>query len=137
MGRAKRPDRYCTEISAPSVLTYMLERAELVASLFKIRGVHRAAFKKQLGELTGLKGEELYQGLHSVCCSWDKSDKQEFAKYKGRVRRYLHTRRMSQVIYISQESKLVLDIFIAKEGLQGPDEAISQLVHFWKVSNTE
>ncbi len=137
MGRAKRPDRYCTETNAQIVLTYMLSRLEQMASLFKIRGVHRATFKHELAALRGLDGEELYQRLHTVCCSWDKSDGQEFAKYKGRVRRYLHSKRMSHLFYVSQETKLLLDKFIAEEGLQGADEAIGQLVNFWHVSHND
>lgn len=137
MGRAKRPDRYCTETNAPLVLTYMLSRLEQVASLFKIRGVHRAAFKQQMEAMSGLSGQELYQSLHTTCCSWDKSGNLEFAEYKGRVRRYLHSKRMSQLFYVSNETKLLLDKFTAEEGLQGADEAIGQLLKFWHVSHND
>ena len=134
--RAKRHDRYSTVANAVDVFAYMVQRVDAVASLFKVRGVHRATFKAQLIELAGLSGNELHQALSSVCGRWDKSDSGDFKKYKGRVRRYLHARRNSQAIFVRGSTKLELEKYVTGEALQGADEAIAQLLHFWRVNQS-
>lgn len=137
MSRAKRPDRYCTNKNAQFVYQYMLERADKVATLFKIRGVHRTTFKNHLTALNSpIPVDNLYEGLHSLCCTWDKSEPDEFSKFKARIRRYLHIKRIDRVIYVSQGTKLALDDFAKQEGLLGADEAIVELIKNWKINNT-
>lgn len=120
--------------SAKDVLDYMLQRQEQLASLFQVRGVHRARFILQLNELKDLEGAELQKSLHCVCEKWDKSVPPDFAKFKGRVRRYLYSRRRTRAISISSVTKLALDKFVSDEGLLGADEAISQLLAYWKIN---
>lgn len=135
MSRAKRPDRYCTPKNAQFVYQYMLERADKVATLFKIRGVHRTTFKNHLTALSSeAPVDNLYESLHSLCCIWDRSEPDEYSKFKARIRRYLHTKRIDRVIYVSQKTKLALEKFAEKEGLLGADEAIMELIQNWEIN---
>ncbi|MGP0679817.1 hypothetical protein [Citrobacter freundii] len=133
MKRKTRHDKYCTVKSAPDVLRYMIARADQMAILFKVPAEQSGQFIHELKELQP-EDRKLQSKLTALCLKWDASEQLEYKKFRGRLRRYIFSSKKPEFLAISQSTKIMLDQFIAEETLQGADEAISQLLKYWKIN---
>ena len=133
MKRKTRHDKYCTVKSAPDVLRYMIARADQMAILFKVPTEQNTQFIHELKELQP-EDRKLQSKLTVLCLKWDESEPLEYKKFRGRLRRFIFGSKKPKFIAISQSTKIMLDQFIAEETLKGADEAISQLLKYWKIN---
>lgn len=129
----KRHDKYCTTKTAPDVLRYMMARADQMARLFQVPTEQATIFRQELSELR-FEDSELQAKLNGLCMKWDLSDPLEYKKFRGRLRRFMFGRKQPECIAVSQNTKILLVQFIREEALQGADEAISQLIKYWKIN---
>jgi hypothetical protein len=111
----------------------MIARADQMAILFKVPTEQNTQFIHELKELQP-EDRKLQSKLTVLCLKWDESEPLEYKKFRGRLRRFIFGSKKPKFIAISQSTKIMLDQFIAEETLQGADEAISQLLKYWKIN---
>lgn len=125
---SRRSDRYSTPKSAMYVYSYMNERLSDIVGLFQIPGFHHQKFRTEFKAIGALPPSRLHEELHQLCKRYDKSNQEQFAKFKARLRRYLFTRQGQKTLVVSDQVRKQLEAMILEDGLANVNEAVEQLL---------
>lgn len=125
---SRRSDRYSTPKSARFVHNYMNERLRDIVALFQIPGFHHQKFRTEFKAIGALPPNQLHEELHQLCKRYDKSNQEQFAKFKARLRRYLFTRQGQKTLVVSEQVRKQLEAMVLEDGLADVNEAVEQLL---------
>lgn len=128
----RRIDRYSTQQNAKEVYAYMAARLHDIMVLFHIPGFHHEKFRTEFKALTKLGRKKLHSELHQLCERYDKSNQEQFGKFKARLRRYLFTRHGQKALIVSASVRDQLEAMVREEGLVDVNEAVEQLLFLRK-----
>ena len=125
---SRRSDRYSSPKSAMLVYDYMNDRLRDILALFQIPGFHHEKFRSEFRAIAALPPSQLHEELHQLCIRYDKSNQEQFAKFKARLRRYLFTRQGQRTLVVSESVRLQLEAIVLEDGLANVNEAVEQLL---------
>lgn len=136
MTKSRRTDRYSNHRNAIIVYQYMNDRLDELVHLFRIPGFHHAKFKQEFKGLSVLSGQELALSMHQLFLRYDKSQPEQFDKFKAKLRRYIFNRAGNRSLKISHRSMALLEKIGESEGLTTMDEIIELLVFQYKTNES-
>lgn len=128
MTKSRRTDRYSTHRNAFIVYQYINDRLDEVVYLFRIPGFHHAKFKREFQELSALSGHELSLRMHQFFLKYDKSQPEQFDKFKAKLRRFIFNRAGNRILKINNTNMAKLVKIGEIEGLETMDEIIEMLL---------
>lgn len=124
----KRNDRYSSPKSAMLVYDYMNKRLREILTLFQVPGFHHEKFRNEFRAIAALPPNRLHAELHQLCIHYDKSNQEQFAKFKAKLRRYLFTRQGQKRLVVSESVRQQLEAIVVEDGLANVNEAVEQLL---------
>ena len=110
------------------VYDYMNKRLREILTLFQVPGFHHEKFRTEFRAIASLPPNRLHEELHQLCIRYDKSNQEQFAKFKARLRRYLFTRQGQKALVVSESVRKKLEAIVLEDGLANVNEAVEQLL---------
>ena len=114
------------------VYDYMDKRLREILTLFQVPGFHHEKFRNEFRAIAALPTNRLHEELHQLCIRYDKSNQEQFGKFKARLRRYLFTRQGQKNLIVSASVRDQLESMVQEEGLADVNEAVEQLLFLRK-----
>jgi hypothetical protein len=106
----------------------MNDRLDEVIYLFRIPGFHHAKFRREFTALAELYGQELSLSMHLLFEKYDKSEPEQFEKFKAKLRRFVFNRAGNRNLKITNKNIGQLEKIGEIEGLANMNEIIEFLV---------